>query len=187
MDDLDLESYWASLRARREVTPLDQPSPVRRSLDRAQAITQKVLSEKFKTLGAGTSDTLAEIVSTGAQVFLDNWYENLRQEGPSALIELILDGKDLSVVELKGFVRALPVQLLERIIKDRGLESKGGGIHVLLAVEYLHRTRRLNQDYELRRDLDGKLLLVTYPSGLDGQELTVRLDEIFEVTEKGSV
>lgn len=184
-EDNDLETYWAEIRqAPRSIKLVTGAvSNVREGLEIAAAKTSHDLQEKFKEMVGKPIDLafLSNLVGGGVELFLKNWYEDLRRRDVSSLVEVVLEGQTLPVEELKGFIRALPKSLLDRVLKEGGLGSVGSGIHGLLAVEW-HFRQASGRDYELRRDpTDDKLVVTAYPNSLNGGAITFRLDEKFEL------
>jgi hypothetical protein len=96
---------------------------------------------------------LSTLISKTVGVFMEKWYEGMRGQNLAGLIELVLQGQQLSPVELKGFVRALPQALLERIVTSTigATGTYGKGLHALMAVE-IHLRKSAIRDYTLSKE-----------------------------------
>jgi hypothetical protein len=181
VEEEDLESYWGELKQATKTITLasGKASNVREGLELAALKTSADLAQKFKAVAGQvlTVELLTELVSTGIETFLKHWHNDLRSRDAASLVEIVLEGQTMPVEELKAFVRALPMGLIERVVKDGGLGDAASGIHALLAVEWHHRNHR-GRDYELQRDhLTGKLVVTAYPARLHGEPLVFQLDE----------
>ncbi len=179
----DLEEFWEELRIPPAIAVVSgKASNVREGLEVAAAKTAMDLSEKFKALinKPLTPEALAQVVAGGVEVFLKNWYDDLRGREPATLVAVVLEGQSLPIEELKGFVRALPLTLLQRIVEQGSMGRTASGVHALLAFEYHYRQHR-GRDYELRRDIHNKLIVTGYPNALNGQPLEFNLEEMFDV------
>jgi hypothetical protein len=114
------------------------------------------------------------------QTFMARWYEHQKHYDLGYLMEVILESqKDMPLDDIKGFIRALPVGILSRLLN----QSKGQmtGLHALLSLEVKRRSRELN-DYEIRFDPDHRLVVSFSPPDhrvRDGEALTFALREIF--------
>lgn len=188
--DYDLEKFWRRLRGTLRESPFEttvEPKgktwDLRGAIVRAARRADAELAEAFK----GEDRRLVSKVATAAvQVFLEAWYDELRGGDTVSLIGVVLDGRDLTVEELKGFVAALPVSLLERICEFPG--PRASGLQALLAIER-ERRKGNSPDYLLSRDpLDGKLVVTFYPTAALGRAIVFKLDETFEgVTDPGVI
>src|SRR5574338_358920 len=189
-EDTELEAYWDELKQARLVELSGSVGDFRDSLRDAAAKTAADLQLQFFKELVGRqvgSEEIGRLVATAVELFLKNWYEDLRHRDPASLVEVVLAGHTIPVEELKGFVRALPLSLVERIVKQGGLSDSGSGIHALLAVEWHHRQQK-GVDYQLHRDpMDSKLVVTTFPAKLGGRPLTFRLDEKFEIQSESGV
>jgi len=194
-DDDTLESFWQDLRpvnlAPRQpeeglikvhsgrVTDLDA------SLEMACAKATQELGTLFaRHRGVSmTHELLAEVVATGVKVFMEKWREGLKGADLAGLVEIVLEGQNLPLEELRGFVRALPTPLLERVAKSA--LGTASGTHGLMAIEHARRNGSL-RDYTLGQD-SGKLYAeFTHPrepGGQEGETIRFYLDDEFHVPE----
>jgi hypothetical protein len=175
---VDLESFWKRLRPPREPENSGASGKgwdLRAALVRAGTKANLELAEKFE----GLDPTLVAVVATtSVQCFLEAWYEELRHGDTVSLIGVVLEGRDLTVEELKGFLMALPASLLQRICDFPS--PRASGLQALIAIEN-ERRKKLAPDYLLSRDpLDGKLVVTFYPPQASGSPVTFKLDETFE-------
>ena len=177
-NDEDLESYWAPLRRASVIKVVSgKITNLREGLELAALKAEQRLlkqvdesAHRFLTMG------VSELVSVCVNSLLVHWYEGLRGHGPGSLLEIVLADQHLPVGELKDFVRALPVSLIERILKSHPLD-KASGIHALIAIE-LHFRRGSGDDYEIRRGSDGLLSVALRPINT-GKSVVFSLDENF--------
>lgn len=175
----ELEGYWRDLRVK-AVEVSSKKTSLEQMLDAAAAATLTDLQEWQKTpdfnSGNGTSGQIAKSVVRGLRSFMGNWYEAQKKQDLGILIEIILEGQDVSVEDLKGFVRALPRSIINRILGE--LQGQATGLHALLSIEALHRDGSLRNDYTLRIDMNKKLVVSFHPKQEDGS-LTFTLQELF--------
>lgn len=179
--DFDLEKFWRRLRP--PPTPEEAPPEnvggkrwdLRGAIMRAARRADAELAESFK---AEDRRLVSKVATAAVQLFLEAWYDELRQGDTVSLIGVVMEGRDLTVEELKGFVTALPASLLQRITEFPS--PRASGLQALLAIE--HERRKGNApDYLLSRDpLDGKLVVTFYPAMAGGRAVTFKLDETFE-------
>lgn len=186
MDDL-FARFWKRLRPdpRPEVVsaPHGKGWYLREAIERAGKRADAEMAEAFKN---EDRRLVSKVATATVQVFLEAWYDELRQGDTVSLIGVVMEGRDLSVEELKGFVSALPASLLQRICDFP--TPRASGLQALLAIE--HERRKGNApDYLLSRDpLDGKLVVTFYPPPAAGRAITFKLDETFEgVTDPGVI
>ncbi len=97
-----------------------------------------------------TADLLSKLMAKAVSIFMEKWYEGLRGQNLSGLIELVLQGQQLPPDELKGFVQALPSSLLKRIVESAigATGVYGNGLHALMAIELHLRSQNIRQ-YQL--------------------------------------
>ena len=177
-EDEDLESYWASLRPASAIKVVSgKISNLREGLELAALKAEQMLlkqvddsAHRFLTM------SMSELVSVCANSLLAHWYEGLRGHGPGSLLEIVLADQHLPVGELKDFVRALPVSLIERVLKSHPLD-KASGLHALIAIE-LHFRRGSGNDYTIRRGSDGVLKVTLHPTNTS-KSVVFSLDENF--------
>jgi len=183
--DLDLESSWADLGIG---SPILLSAGIRASnikgsmtLASEKAIfkLREIIGEKYseQTL---TADTLAEIVGVGVRTFVEHWYDELRSQNLAGLVEVVLEGQKLSPTQIKGFVHALPNDLVEKIARSE--VHSANGYHGLMALEH-HRRIKTIENYEV--GLDGNRVWVEFVhSSKDGSEpalVRFYLDEKFDL------
>jgi hypothetical protein len=145
-EELDLEEFWADIRPKPSVVVVsDRVSDLKGQLLIASEKAGFELAQKFRDY-AGTAldtDLLAKIISEGVKVFMEKWFEGLRDRDLSGLIEIVLEGQRLTPTEMQGFVRALPDPLITKIVNSA--IASGTGIHALMALEKYRRSGR--QEY----------------------------------------
>lgn len=186
-DEADLESFWQAVRAPRAIKLIDPGDwNVLKGIEIAAGKTNLELARIFADLRTeGVEPALISKIATRAiGVFLDHWYEELRHADLSTLVAVVLEGARLPVEELKGFVRSMPPALVDRIVSSIG--PTASGLQALMTVEQEWRKVR-GRDYELSRDLDGRLLVTAYFPRLGGEPLTFRLDERYGGVENRGV
>jgi hypothetical protein len=178
-DPEDLESYWEDVRAKIAhgipKTPTTEALLETATRHTAQSLG-KYINEKWADHPA-SGEVLGDITAKGIQLFIETLLTHLRVQTMTTLFEIILEGQRLSADELKGFVRALPLGVIERAVRE-GSFGEATGIHALLAVEYHHRMSG-DRDYMLSNTGEG-LQVTTYPARLGGKTLSFKLDERFQ-------
>jgi len=188
-DPFDFEAFWEDLRS--PAKEPDAPDAIQvvggKSPDltgllektcekTAQDLAQRFQSHHGETM---TVKLLADIVTTGVRTFMENWHDGLRRQNLAGLIEFVLEGQSLTPEEMTGFVRALPLSLLQRI--SESAIGSATGIHGLMAVEYARRRGEVTS-YILQSDKDR--VVVEFTNRLD-QRASFYLDEEFEMTDPG--
>jgi hypothetical protein len=185
MAELDFESFWADLRPKKRLPTKDEIRIVSGKAadlgDMLEETCVKVASEltrKYqKHHGESlTVEILTDIVSTGVRTFMERWHESLRRQNLTGLIEFVLEGQSLTPQEMTGFVRALPMSLLERICNS--VVASASGIHGLMAVEHARR-RGIIRSYVLQPKDWGKIEVEFI--NRDGQKVSFYLDEGFDL------
>lgn len=182
-DELDLEEAWQDVRPTHLIQVVKKdPLDLKTALDvAAEKALFKLKPEFDKHSGENfTSELMSQLITKGVRTFLDCWFDELKSYDLAGLVEIILEGQNMTTDELQDFVRAIPQSLLERICAS-SIGATATGVHALMGVENARRTGRLGpDDYTLKRDLDGVLKV----SFLDreGQRIEVRLDEHFDVS-----
>jgi hypothetical protein len=159
-EDDDLEDYWSDLQKKQIIQVVSgRASDLKSQLEMASAKTAFDMTPMLAEYANRPldSETLSKMITKTVETFMLKWYEGLRGQNLSGLIELVLEGQDLSVEELRGFMRALPVTLLRRILDSAigATGTSGTGIHALMAVE-MHLRQRGIPDYTLTR-IGGRL------------------------------
>lgn len=178
--DDELEVYWRDLRLS-TVEVSSQKTPLEQMLDAAALATFESLRTTYKSKGftggnLNEPEFLAKVVVTAVRQFMSNWYEAQKKQDLGVLVEIILEGQDVSVEDLKGFVRALPRSIVNRILGE--LRGQATGLHALLSIEALHRDGSLRDDYTLRIDMNKKLVVSFHPKQEEGS-LSFTLQELF--------
>jgi hypothetical protein len=174
---VDFESFWNRLRPPRtaETEVRGKGWDLRAAIARAGKKADAQLAEKFVDLDPAL---VSRVATASVQCFLEAWYDELHHGDTASLIGVVLEGRDLTVEELKAFLTALPATLLQRICDAPS--PWASGLQALLAIEN-ERRRRLSPDYLLSRDpLDGKLVVTFYPPQAHGAAVVFKLDETFE-------
>lgn len=148
----ELQEAWKAVRPPPIIQVVsNRPSDLLSQLTLVAAETTFELKKVFKKYDGQslTSDLLAEVASKGVEVFMRRWFQHLKSHDLAGLIEIVLDGQQLSPNEMKGFLQALPDSLVQRII-----DSSVGtvtGVHALMAFES-HRRERHITDYTLTKE-----------------------------------
>lgn len=177
--DDDLEDYWEAVQTQQLIKIVkDRATDLREQLEVASAktafeMTPVIAEMSGKMLGP---EALAQMISKTVRVFMEKWYEGLRGQNLAGLLELVLEGQNLPLPELKGFVQALPVTMLERVVRS-AVGSTGSGVHLILAME-LHMRQRNITDYTLDREA-GRLFIEFVDPKRDAH-IKFFLDEVVE-------
>jgi hypothetical protein len=181
-DKLDLEEYWQDVRPMPFISGSESASKLKESLDvayeKANERMGTLLKESKYRNAALTGELFAEIISKGVAFFMEEWHEGLRNQNLAGLIEIVLEGQDLTPSEMEEFVRALPGSLLERICKSA--TGTASGIHGLMAMEFARRNNHI-RDYSVLQD--GGRAYVKF-TDLGDREVRFYLDESFELGEE---
>jgi hypothetical protein len=176
----DIRDCWETLRG--------PPSPIEIITTRANDLKSQVsmaaaqasfklaryTNEKYNQQTV-TGEVLADIATKGVELFMEQWLEILRSRDLAGLIEVVLEGQQLSPDEMKGFLRALPQSLLNRVV-----DSAFGtvtGVHALIAFE-IHRRRLGISDYTLSKE--GERTGVRFFDPQSRKEIEFFLDEAFQ-------
>jgi hypothetical protein len=177
----DLEECWREIRPQPNVQIITtQPSRLRDALELACETTAFDLAQECRDLHGKllTPEDLGTIVSKAVRLFMTRWYEGLRSQNLAGLIEIVLEGQDLSPSEMTAFVRALPTKLIEKIA-DSAVGS-GTGVHGLMGVEHARRNGAL-RDYSIGRDPGSdNRVYVRFRRG--DRDVEFFLDEHFELS-----
>ncbi len=179
-DDEDLHSYWSELKLHISSA---SDTPAGRSLHhlilRAGKDTERDLRQTMPAIDAAslTSDMLAQFIAVGAGVYMQHWHALMREQSLSSLLSLMLASHDLTAVELKTFVRAMPLSMITRAVREQYFTAESSGIHALLAVEFHWRTEG-GRDYNLIKEID-RFTVTVYPARLEGRPISFSLDEVF--------
>jgi hypothetical protein len=176
----DLEGDWRLLQRSPIQVVTNRASDLKSQLEVAGEKTVFELRQHFKQYQDAplTVDLLSTLVGKAVRVFLAKWQEGLRDQNLAGLIEIVLEGQDLTPEEMRGFLKALPDSLLQKIL-DSGIHSQSAtGVHGLIAIEKHLRQRKV-LDYTIGKDL-GRVYVEFVDPETNG---TVRfsLDEFFKV------
>lgn len=176
-DDEDLESYWKDIRRHPViVTASDRPADLQGQLLLASEKAGFDLAHKFKEFNGQpvTPELMAKIVAEGIRSFMDKWYEGLRKQNVSGLVEIVLEGQgnQLTPEEMRGFVQALPASLIDKVVESA--MGSATGVHALIALEKHRRAGRANYDISKV----GGSVQVRF-TGPEGQEVSFGLYEAF--------
>lgn len=177
----DIENDWELLKKKSPITIVsDKPSDLQSQLELAGAKTVfelKTFAKKFENQ-TFTAGVLAELMTKTVALFMEKWQEGLRGQNLSGLIEIVLEGQNLSPDEMRGFLGALPDSLLQRIL-DSGIQSKSGtGIHGLIAMERHMRARSI-RNYAIAKEF-GRVY-VEFDDPKHGAKVKFFLDEVFDL------
>jgi hypothetical protein len=179
-EELDLESYWDDIRVRSPIRLVStQASNIKDSLTLAGEKTIFDLQKEFKKhIGQpSTIELMAEMMTLAVRTFMKHWYEDLRHQDLAGLVEIVLEGQNLTPVEMQKFVRALPQSLVERIAKSA--MGTANGIHGLIGIEHAYRTGNL-QDYKIIRDINDRVY-VEFTDPKRKRQVQFFLDEKFDL------
>jgi hypothetical protein len=175
----DLQDCWKELRPPSLITVVsNRASDLLSQLNIVAAKVTHELSHYTNSKYANrpmTGDLLADVMSKGIEIFMQRWYEHLKSQDLAGLIEVVLEGQQLSPAEMKGFLNAMPQSLLERI--SEASIGTVTGVHALIAFEY-HRRKRSIIDYTLSKE--GVRTKVSFVDPSRGLPIEFYLDEAFE-------
>jgi hypothetical protein len=185
MVDEPLEDFWAAVRVaqievKKEVT---FPGPEESFAKAAESFMKEapaLLDSKWRHQDVSAFEVISGMWADMAKLFLTQWLEAQKNTDISLVIQLFLEGPKVPSEDVKGFIRALPLDVLHRIHlrMEAQPDQQRSGLHALLSVEQLFREGVLQDDYELSRDLAGTLVVTMYPAGHSGP-LNFRLRELF--------
>jgi hypothetical protein len=174
-DDESIDGAWDILE-RRLVLPTE--SPFQQDLDAAATHTHTVVSTFVTSLGQVPVDgeVMGKITTLAVRTFIESLQSNLKGRDLVGLLSLVLEGQGLEGPELKGFIRALPDKLLQRILDS--VLGAANGIQALMAIEWHYRQGRLFADYSLGVTSQGQVY-AKVPRPND-EEIVLYLDDRFE-------
>lgn len=179
-EDLDLEECWDDLRRKSPILVVrDQPSNLKDALTLVTEKTAWHLIQESADLKGQllTPAILGTIVAKAVRVFMEQWYEHLRGQNLAGLIEIILEGQDLTPSQMGQFVKAIPTELVRKVAQSA--VGSGTGIHGLMGVEHARRTGQIS-DYSIGRDPGSdNRVYVRFKRG--GKDVEFFLDEHFEL------
>lgn len=107
---------------------------------------------------------------------------NLRQAGLHGLLKYILEGVNLLDADLQMFMRAMPVEVLRRLVETE-VGATASGIHLLAALELAHRVN--GERYTMMRLPSGALRLTCWPARLKGESIEFDTTEVYTLPETG--
>jgi len=178
----DLEEFWDAVKVDRvQVRPEEADGPetvIDRALSRLSRDLPEILTKEHTGKSFQVPEHLTEILVTFARELLHNLYLEQQKQDVSVLIQLFLEVPGLPALDVKGFVRTLPQDLLNRILVRLEERRRRTGLQALLSIEAMWRDRPLHQDYEVQKDTDGKLVITFFPLEHPGP-LSFRLRELF--------
>lgn len=177
-DDDNLEDYWEAVQSRHLIKVVrDRAADFREQLEiaSAKAVFEMQTMSKYVNQPLDAAN-LSKLLADAIKIFMEKWYEGMRGQNLAGLLELVLEGQDLPLSELKGFVQALPVSMLERVVRS-AVGSSGSGIHLVMAME-LHMRQRNITDYTLDREA-GRLFIEFVDPKRDAH-IKFFLDEVVE-------
>jgi hypothetical protein len=179
----DLQEHWKALRPQSSIVLVsgrasDMRSHMEMAAAKAIAKLTKYTNDKHKNAPI-TGEVLADITVKGVSLFMEEWNNSLKSQNLAGLIELVLEAQDLSPAEMRGFLQALPISLIDRMLKS----SIGTvpGVHALVALEKHMRTR-LIRDYTLSKE--GLRIKVDFIDPVRNLPLSFYLDEAFQGFDK---
>ena len=180
MPSEEIEDFWEDIRIRSPIAEVSTKTTEGQLILAAEKAAFD-LKHKFEDLRgvALTPDLLGSIVAEAAKIFMQKWLETLRETDLSGLITIILEGQNLPPADLKGFLRALPETLVDRVASSALPTSTG--IQALVALEYHYRHRTNNDlvgDYQIVQE-SGKIF-VRFTSRAHG-EFSVSLTDKFDL------
>jgi len=177
--DEELEDVWNEVRPSKAIKVVrNHPLNIHEALKVASAKTTFKMQPRIQELDGKhtTIEILAELIVATVKTFLECWLEELKGHDLAGLLSIILEGQDMTPDELKEFVEAIPISLLERICAS-SVGAYATGVHALMGIEVVRRLGRL-REYKLKKDIDG-VLIVSFQD--DDRMVEVRLDEHFKV------
>jgi hypothetical protein len=179
-EELDLESYWDDVRVHAPIRIVNtEGSNVRDGMLLAGEKTIFDLKAAFAKYNHKplTTDMLAEMMGQAVRMFMKHWYDDLRGKDLAGLVEIVLEGQNLEPQEMSGFLRALPMTLLERIA--RSAIGTANGVHGLIGVEHARRVNRI-ADYTIAQDINGQVYF-QFNDPRTGRCIRCFLNEKFEL------
>lgn len=178
----DLEEFWDVVKVDRiQVRPEEADGPeavIDRALSRLSRDLPDILKKEHTGKTFQVPEHLTEILVTFARELLHNLYLEQQRQDVSVLIQLFLEVPSLPAIDVKDFVRTLPRGLLNRILVRLEERPRRTGLQALLSIESMWRDRTLHQDYEVQKDVEGKLTVTFFPIEHPGP-LSFRLRELF--------
>lgn len=177
MTEPNLEDDWFDLRPQTTTLIQAPESGLKGAIDIAAAKTEQDLTT-WAQKNPGALD-VPVYVARGMKIFWGHLSDELKGINLTGLIEIILTQQNMSGTELKGFLRSIPITLLQRITESP-LGASAKAIHGLIALEVLVRTD-LENDYSLTTLPSGGLEVSLLPRKTPRDRLTFTLDESFSL------
>lgn len=158
--------------------PLPEESPFQKDLAAAAEVTKQKIADFVHNMGHRPldGDTFGSIVSKAVHVYLETLQERLKGKDLIGLLGFVLEGQGLSPQELKGFVRALPDKMIDRMAHS--VLSSANGTQALVAIEWHFREGNLLSDYYLGVTSQGRVY-AKIPQPND-EEIVLFLDDQFD-------
>jgi len=139
----DFMADWAAIRKQSPIRIVSsRGTDLDSQFDIACEKTIFDLIQKTDAHAQVTRELLATLVAEGVKSFMTHWRDTLRQQDLSGLIEVVLETQNLSPIELRSFMSALPDSLLTRVASSAIGSAKG--VHSLVAVEAAFRAKKIS-------------------------------------------
>ncbi len=172
----EIEEFWDAIRLEKiNVNPIEEDSG-------PESVIEDTIAEMVKNFPmimyskcnqaldhlAGDMNTrgnfvyyLTLVLTEFSRELLKTLMVEQRKKDASVLIQLFLEVPSMPALEVKGFLRALPRTIIDRILARLSDANgrRGTGLQALLTLEALYRDSSLDHDYVLERESDGKLIL----------------------------
>lgn len=158
--------------------PFPEESPFQKDLAAAAEVTKEKVADFVTNMGHQPLDgnTFGSIVSKAVHIYLETLQERLKGKDLIGLLGFVLEGQGLSPQELKGFVRALPDKMVDRMVNS--VLSSANGTQALVAIEWHFREGNLVSDYSLGVTSQGRMYAkIPQP---DDEEIVLFLDDQFD-------
>lgn len=176
----DIERFWNVVRVHRvEASPEEKgPESV------IEVALERLREELPKTLTGYLNRNLNEpwvftnAVVDAAKILLTTLYQEQQKQDISLMIQLFLEVPKNNPVETKGFIRAIPRTLIDKILLRMEKSKHQNGLQMMLSLEALFRDGQLHQDYEVTKETDNRIQIIFYPKERSGP-LSFRLREMF--------
>lgn len=174
-DEDDLDDDWDVFL---KDIPIPEEYPFKKDLDEAAEVTKKEIIAFVDGLGHQplNGETFGNIIAKAVHVFLACLQDRLKRKDLVGLIGVVLEGQGLNPEELKGFVRALPDKMIDRMVTS--VLTSASGIQALLAIEWHFREGNLLADYSLGVTALGRMY-AKIPQPND-EEIVLFLDDQFD-------
>lgn len=176
----ELEDDWEELKAAKSpiLIVTAKPDDLKSQMELAYQKTAYDLAQyakRYDNTGTPLTEVLVDITAKAVRTFMGHWYKALRGQNLAGLLELVLEGQDLTPTEMKEFLQALPTSLLQKVVSSA--IGSATGTHALVAVEYMMRQRSV-RNYRLLKE--GSAVVVTFVDPVTLNEVRFTLDETFK-------